>query len=147
VKTPNTTTSVDTHRRADVGAELAAAVRNLAAWSTSACNVERARFSDLAARDGLQINFDLVVHTNTFDAHRRIAQGQQPGVRSQESGVESLLRTHYTDRLNIGDPDVLDMLAWDEDDHLRGRQAGRASRARSGASFWRHQRPAVPILR
>jgi len=59
VKTPNTTTSVETHRRADVGAESAAAIRNLAAWSTTAYNVERARFADLAAHDGLHINFDL----------------------------------------------------------------------------------------
>jgi hypothetical protein len=32
--------SIDTHRRADAGAELAAAIRNLAAWSTTACDVE-----------------------------------------------------------------------------------------------------------
>jgi hypothetical protein len=60
---------------------------------------------------------------------------------AKQARVESLLRTHCTDELNIGAPDVLDMLVGlgNQDDHLRGGQAGCANRARSGPPFKRHR--------
>jgi predicted DsbA family dithiol-disulfide isomerase len=66
-------------------------------------------FALLAARDGLEMNFNRAVHPNTLEAHRLIAQAESQGLGDQM--VERLFRACHTDGLNIGDIDTLAELA------------------------------------
>lgn len=61
------------------------------------------------AEDGLDIDFERAIHTNTFDAHRLLAAAAAQG--SGEAMAERLFRAYMTDGLNIGDPGTLDRLA------------------------------------
>ncbi|WP_155359304.1 DsbA family oxidoreductase [Acrocarpospora macrocephala] len=61
------------------------------------------------AEDGLKVDFGRVVSTNTFDAHRLIAQAAAQG--RGERMAERLFRAYFTDALNVADHDILVMLA------------------------------------
>ncbi|MFG1942961.1 DsbA family protein [Nonomuraea sp. NPDC048826] len=67
------------------------------------------RVVDLAADDGLDLRFDRAISTSTLEAHRlvEVATGQGLG----EEMAERLFRAHFTDGLNVGDPEVLAKLA------------------------------------
>ncbi|MFI7633613.1 DsbA family protein [Nonomuraea sp. NPDC049400] len=67
------------------------------------------RVVDTAAGDGLTLDFDHAVSANTFEAHRLIEVAERQG-RGKEM-AERLFRAHFTDGLNVGDPDVLAKLA------------------------------------
>jgi predicted DsbA family dithiol-disulfide isomerase len=67
------------------------------------------RFAASAASEGLEFNYDVAVHSNTFDAHRLIAIATRQGLGEQM--VERLFRAHYTDGLDVGDPGTLTRLA------------------------------------
>jgi len=66
-------------------------------------------FAALAAKDGLEVNYDRAVHSNTFEAHRLIATAARQGLA--ERMVDRLFRAHYTDGLDIGAADTLAKLA------------------------------------
>lgn len=63
------------------------------------------RVAESAAQVGLTFNFDKAVMANSFDAHRLIQMTKTIGTASEAE--ELLFRAHFTDGLNIADPDVL----------------------------------------
>jgi predicted DsbA family dithiol-disulfide isomerase len=67
------------------------------------------RMTDAAARDGLELRFDLARGGNTFDAHRLLHLAASHGV--QDALKERLLRAYLTEGKLIGDPAVLEQLA------------------------------------
>lgn len=90
---------------------------------------ETDRFARVAARDGLVLDYDRVLLTNTFEAHRLIALAAEVGLA--EATVERLFRAYFTDGENLGDTGTLQRLAaevgvpWSED----GAEATRAALA------------------
>ncbi len=54
---------------------------------------------------GLDLDFDSVIHTNTFDAHRLIHFAKE--YDKDLEIVEALFKANFTDFLNVGDPEVL----------------------------------------
>ncbi|WP_372411431.1 DsbA family protein [Streptomyces luteireticuli] len=68
-----------------------------------------ARMAALAARSGLEMNFDRAVFANTLDAHRLIARATAQG--RGEQIVHRLFRAYFTEGLNVADPAVLERLA------------------------------------
>lgn len=83
----------EVHRR-DLGSNAAENIRRMTA---------------LAARDGLRLNFEKAVFTNTFDAHRLIVVAAAQS--RAEAVTERLFRAYFADGLNIADPTVLRGLA------------------------------------
>ncbi|MET7464783.1 DsbA family oxidoreductase [Nonomuraea sp. NPDC005501] len=67
------------------------------------------RVVEAAAGDGLELRFDRAVSANTFEAHRLVELASRQG-RGEEM-AERLFRAHFTDGLNVADPDVLAELA------------------------------------
>ncbi len=65
--------------------------------------------TSFGAEDGLKVDFGRVVSTNTFDAHRLIAQAAAQGCG--ERMAERLFRAYFTDALNVADHGTLTMLA------------------------------------
>lgn len=63
----------------------------------------------LAVKDGLELNYDRALHTNMLQAHGMIAAASEQGLGEQMA--ERLFRAHFTDGLNVGDPDTLASLA------------------------------------
>lgn len=70
---------------------------------------KEASMTELAAQNGLEMHFARTVFTNTFHAHRLIAQAAQQG--RAEATVERLFRAYFTDGLNVADPTILTELA------------------------------------
>ncbi|WP_151732922.1 DsbA family oxidoreductase ['Paenibacillus yunnanensis' Narsing Rao et al. 2020] len=68
-----------------------------------------AQLAEQAQSVGLEFNFDQVVPTNTFDAHRLSHYAKTVGKAPEIS--ERLLRAYFTDGVNIGDREVLISLA------------------------------------
>ncbi|WP_331765259.1 DsbA family protein (plasmid) [Streptomyces sp. NBC_01384] len=68
-----------------------------------------ARMAADAAADGLTLDYERALATNTFEAHRLIALAAAQGL--QEEMTERLFRAHFTDGLHIGDPATLAALA------------------------------------
>ncbi|WP_026801891.1 DsbA family oxidoreductase [Pontibacillus halophilus] len=62
-----------------------------------------------AAEVGLQFDFDRLVPTNTFDAHRLFQRAQQQGLGDQVA--ETLFKAHFEEAKHIGDRDTLTKLA------------------------------------
>lgn len=62
-----------------------------------------------AQTEGLTYNFDTIIPTNTFDAHRLAHYAGEQG-RAKEM-TERLFRAYFTDSLHIGDWDTLVRLA------------------------------------
>jgi predicted DsbA family dithiol-disulfide isomerase len=89
--------------------------------------VERARqvqahVSQLAAEEGLHLDFDRALIANTFDAHRLLWFADQPeavmfgaGADTQPDLAEALYRAHFTDGLDVSSHQVLTKLAADLD--------------------------------
>ncbi|MBA2894626.1 DsbA family oxidoreductase [Nonomuraea soli] len=67
------------------------------------------RVREVGAQEGLEMNFDQAVHTGTFEAHRLIEVATDQGKGHEMA--DALFRAHFTDGLNVGDPDVLAKLA------------------------------------
>lgn len=69
------------------------------------------RVTEVAAGEGLELRFDQAISANTLEAHRlvEVATGQGKG----EEMADLLFRAHFTDGLNVGDPEVLAKLAAD----------------------------------
>ncbi|MFI6496377.1 DsbA family protein [Nonomuraea typhae] len=65
----------------------------------------------VAEQEGLELNFDEAVSANTAEAHRLIEVATAQG--KGEEMAHRLFRAHFTDGLNVGDPDVLAKLAAD----------------------------------
>ncbi|WP_157245925.1 DsbA family oxidoreductase [Nonomuraea typhae] len=65
----------------------------------------------VAEQEGLELNFDAAVSANTAEAHRLIEVATAQG--KGEEMAHRLFRAHFTDGLNVGDPDVLAKLAAD----------------------------------
>jgi len=65
--------------------------------------------TEIAARDGLELRFDLARGGNTFDAHRLLHLAHIHG--AQDALKERLLRAYLTEGEIIGDPGVLERLA------------------------------------
>jgi predicted DsbA family dithiol-disulfide isomerase len=63
------------------------------------------RVTDSAAREGLELRFDLARGGNTFDAHRLLHLAASRGV--QDTLKERLMRAYLTEGELIGDPAVL----------------------------------------
>lgn len=70
---------------------------------------EVASNTSLGAEDGLELNFGRAVFTNSFDAHRLLAQASAQG--RGEVMAERLFRAYFTDGLNIADGATLARLA------------------------------------
>ncbi|MEV6655261.1 DsbA family oxidoreductase [Streptomyces sp. NPDC051219] len=68
-----------------------------------------AQDTSFGAEDGLRVDFERAVHTNTFEAHRLVAVAAAQGLG--EAMTERLFRAYMTDGLNIGDPGTLARLA------------------------------------
>jgi predicted DsbA family dithiol-disulfide isomerase len=88
------------------GEPLAAHLRRT--FGTSA-EQRKAQVAALGVREGLALDFDRAVRTNTFDAHRLIAAAGEQG--RAEQMVERLFRAHFTDGLNVADAVTLRTLA------------------------------------
>jgi predicted DsbA family dithiol-disulfide isomerase len=67
-------------------------------------NVER-----MAKEVGLDYQFDTLILTNTFDAHRLTMFAKTHGLMSEMT--ERILHAHYTESKHIGDQDTLVQLA------------------------------------
>ncbi|MEU0194675.1 DsbA family protein [Streptomyces afghaniensis] len=65
--------------------------------------------TSFGAADALTLDFRCAVFTNTFDAHRLVAQAAAQG--TGEEMVERLFRAYFADGLNIADPGTLARLA------------------------------------
>jgi predicted DsbA family dithiol-disulfide isomerase len=65
--------------------------------------------AEIAAREGLQLNFEKGIANNTFEAHRLIHVASAQGLG--EPMTERLFRAHFTDGLDIGDRETLQELA------------------------------------
>jgi predicted DsbA family dithiol-disulfide isomerase len=70
--------------------------------------------SALAAAEGLSLDFDRALIVNTFDAHRLLWFGDQPGTVFYGAGpdtqaelAEALHRAHFCEGLDVGSLDVL----------------------------------------
>ncbi|HYO95172.1 MAG TPA: DsbA family oxidoreductase [Polyangiaceae bacterium] len=64
---------------------------------------ERIRsMAQTAREDGLDLRFDCVKPTNTFDAHRLLHFAHEHGL--QDAAKERLLRAYFTDGTLLGDP-------------------------------------------
>ena len=77
-----------------------------------------AHVTELAAAEGLTLNFDRAQIANTFDAHRLLWFADQPqtvffgaGPDTQAELAEALYAAHFTEGLDIGSFDVLVELA------------------------------------
>lgn len=70
----------------------------------SNCNV-----AQQAQTEGLTYNFDTIIPTNTFDAHRLAHYAGEQGKAKEMT--ERLFRAYFTDSLHIGDWDTLVRLA------------------------------------
>lgn len=68
-----------------------------------------ARVADVAAQEGLEVHFEHAVSANTAEAHRIIDVAAEQGLG--EEMADRLFRAHFTDGLNVGDPEVLAKLA------------------------------------
>ncbi|WP_150272939.1 DsbA family oxidoreductase [Paenibacillus tepidiphilus] len=68
-----------------------------------------AQLAEQAQSVGLEFNFDQIVSTNTFDAHRLSHYAKTVGKATEMS--ERLLRAYFTDGVNLGDRQVLLSLA------------------------------------
>ena len=70
--------------------------------------------TDVAAEDGLELDFARTRPGNTFDAHRVIHLAHDRGGAAQQGAVkERLLRAYFTEGEPIGDVDTLVRLAGD----------------------------------
>jgi predicted DsbA family dithiol-disulfide isomerase len=67
------------------------------------------RMTRTGAADGLDLRFDLIRPTNTFDAHRTIAFALDRG--QQGAMLERVMRAYFTEGALISDHDVLVALA------------------------------------
>lgn len=66
------------------------------------------RVAQVAAADGLHLDFSRAVKANSFDAHRLIALARElggPGL--EDAAVERLFSAHFVEGLQIDDPDTL----------------------------------------
>jgi predicted DsbA family dithiol-disulfide isomerase len=70
---------------------------------------ETDRFARVAARDGVVLDYDRVLLTNTFEAHRLIGLAADVGLA--EATVERLFRAYFTEGENLGDAATLQRLA------------------------------------
>ncbi|NUR90625.1 MAG: DsbA family oxidoreductase [Nonomuraea sp.] len=68
-----------------------------------------ARVVEAGKPDGLDLRFENAISANTFHAHRLIALATAQG--KGEDVAERLFRAHFTDELNVGDPQVLATIA------------------------------------
>jgi len=78
--------------------------------------VEQAKASnnqivDQAKAIGLNYNFDALIPTNTFDAHRVVQYAKTEGKTNELS--ERILKAYFIDSLNISDQKVLARLAYE----------------------------------
>ncbi len=69
------------------------------------------RTAEIAAADGLTLDFGRAVAANTFDAHRLIHWAAEQG--RQADAVEATHRAHFTDGVDLGSRDALADLAGD----------------------------------
>lgn len=65
--------------------------------------------TQVAAQDGLEMDFEHAVHANTFDAHRLIRLAGEQG--KGEEALYRLFAAHFTDGLDVGSREVLGELA------------------------------------
>jgi predicted DsbA family dithiol-disulfide isomerase len=77
-----------------------------------------ARVTELAAAEGLSLDFERAVIANTFDAHRLLWFADQPSTvlfgadaGTQPELAEALHRAHFSEGRNIGSVDVLTTVA------------------------------------
>jgi predicted DsbA family dithiol-disulfide isomerase len=77
--------------------------------SLEQANAMIARMTAVAAADGLDLRFDAVRPTNTFDAHRVLHLARERGV--QGAVKDRLFRAYFTDGEAIGDRRTLARLA------------------------------------
>jgi predicted DsbA family dithiol-disulfide isomerase len=67
------------------------------------------RVTDVAAEDGLVLDYDRSIQANTFDAHRLIGLAGKQG--KGEEALYALFQAHFTDGLDVGSREVLAKLA------------------------------------
>ncbi|WP_455360110.1 DsbA family oxidoreductase [Streptomyces sp. SYSU K21746] len=68
-----------------------------------------AQDTSFGAEDGVRVDFERAVHTNTFEAHRLLATATALG--AGEAMAERLFRAYMSEGLNIGDAGTLARLA------------------------------------
>ncbi|MFD3870841.1 DsbA family protein [Streptomyces sp. NPDC058623] len=102
-----------------------------------------ARITALAAAEGLEFDHERAVWSNTFEAHRLIADAEAQG--RAEDVVERLFRAHHTDGLNIADPEVLRSIA--AEFSLARRDDGAAELRAALERVRREALPGIPFLR
>ena len=105
---------------------------------------EADRVTRIAAAEGLTFDYDRAVLANSFDAHRLLWFADQPesvfagaGAETQPELVESLHQAHFTDGLDIGDPEVL--LALADEAGLDTERVGRLLHSREATADVRGQ--------
>ena len=77
-------------------------------WSRQQARETTAHVIEMAQGEGLQYDFDKLVPTNTFDAHRFTHLAAQYGL--QDKAEEKLFHVYFTEGKNIADPTVLTQL-------------------------------------
>lgn len=70
---------------------------------------ENERVRVIAAQEGILLDYENGIHSNTFDAHRAIYDATQAGRGS--SMVRALFRAHFSEGKNIADPLFLNTTA------------------------------------
>ncbi len=89
------------------------------------------RVTEVAAGDGLELNFDRAIHANTFEAHRLIWLAERAGRGG--AMADRLFRAHFEEGLDVGDAATLAKLAAEVDveDTGEGAEQVRAELARA----------------
>ena len=100
---------LDPEAFADAGGDLNALLAKKYGKSVEVVQQMTANIAKQASILGLEFNFDRVIPTNTFDAHRLMHFAAE---RGQAGALEELLfKAYFTDGLNLGEREVLERLA------------------------------------
>lgn len=97
----------------EASTEATPLMANLAAkfGGADAATQTMSHVSDIALTEGLELDFDAAVSTNTLRAHRLIHVAGQQDSAVQATLAEAIMDAHFTKGLDVGSVDVLSRLA------------------------------------
>ena len=74
-------------------------------WSLEQTKQITANVAKMAAENGLEYHFEKAIAVNSLDAHRFLHLAKQ--FHKQQQAEEALFAAHFTEGLNVADPEVL----------------------------------------
>ena len=100
---------LDPHAEKNIGYDVHDMLSKKYGMSRSEAKAMNANVGTQAEALGLQFNFDTLILTNTFDAHRLTHFAAQYGKRTEMT--DRLFKAYFTDSKHLGDPVTLAELA------------------------------------